>query len=98
LFFWQPVAKGVNQAAKGGGPVGESVLLVQVDFGHGLAELGQEEQRVVAEAALASGGVEQNTLARTGPHLLGPGLRVDERGGAPVARMSIVRGDGRHLP
>jgi hypothetical protein len=76
-----------EQGAEGFAAVGELPLLVAGDFGEGEVEGGEEEEGVVAEAVVASGGGEELAFgvafgAEEDFAVSGEGEVADEAGGA----------------
>src|SRR5699024_2538682 len=75
------------------GPVAELVFDGGAEFGEGLVVFADQEQRVVAEAGRAAGGVDDPAAAR-GLSLVADGAGgVDEAAGADERRASAFGGD-----
>src|SRR3954463_6806275 len=47
---------------EGSSPMAESQLCIEINFGHGALEFGEEEERVIAEATGAARSVQNDTV------------------------------------
>ena len=90
-------AKARKQRRGGAGPVRDAGLVGDVGLGEAHAELGAEEQRVVAEAAGAARRVEDDALARARADeqrvAVGEGEDGAEARRAPLGRDAGERGE-----
>src|SRR5258706_5264714 len=76
----------LRERAKRSRAVREAVLLVEGDLGHRQPAIGQEEERVIAEAGCAARRVEESALTSARARNLEGTRRIYESGDATVAR------------